>query len=80
LNVAVTPDFEKSTKMGIRSLLAPPNIIRHRPPTRATENQVIKVIFIPILLYIKPLNRMAGNSLVEEVKVFRNTFPLMFFI
>ena len=80
MKVAVTPALENRTKTGIRLLFESPKIIKHNPPTRATENQIISVNFIPILLYMKPLSTIAGNSLNDEVKVLRKIFPYIFFI
>jgi hypothetical protein len=75
LKVAETPALANNTKIGIRFSFALPNINRHKPPVRAIENHEISVIFIPIFLYMNPLIIMAGNSLREDVNVFKNILP-----
>ncbi len=75
MKVAVTPALENKTKTGMRFLFESPKIIKHKPPTSDNENQIIRVNFIPILLYMKPLKMIAGSSLIDEVNVLRKILP-----
>lgn len=75
MKVAVTPALENKTKTGIRFLYESPKIIKHKPPTKANENQMIRVNFIPIRLYMKPLRIIAGSSLIDDVNVLRKILP-----